>query len=334
MRYFRALRKYIGFSIAVHLVLALLISRVPVPDHPIVKQPSYVDLLETPELPTRPLQTSKDDQQFVRKAQAPQNLLTDEDKKARFASEDDQNVIEERKARENGMTTNRANDGRREEQQYSQGRQRQPGKRSTARNKLNFAPEPLLERAKEQLKIEGSEYGDVKVGGVVERKPAQAGDDGESRPLQFPGVASAEQGTSTLGEALPDSIEFGDFTALNTDRHTYYAFYARMEEQTRHRWEAYARAAIFDATPEVRDQLTRKEYWTTKLEIILDREGRFQRAIIRESSGLRTLDAAPVQAFRDAYQFPNPPEGLVKDDGLIHIMYAFSVNISSRLASN
>jgi TonB family protein len=133
-----------------------------------------------------------------------------------------------------------------------------------------------------------------------------------------------EAGVSTFGEAAPSDVRFGDFTALNTDRNLFYSFYARMEEKIRHRWVDYARAAIYNLPSDPRRQ-TGKDAWVTKLEVVLDREGRFVRAILHESSGIGSLDSAPVQAFKEAHQFPNPPLDLVKSDGTIRIYYAFNV---------
>ena len=148
----------------------------------------------------------------------------------------------------------------------------------------------------------------------------------------MPNFGLAERGVSTLGERLPDDIKFGDFTALNTDRHLFYTFYARIEEKVRHRWVTYAKAALYNLPPDATRARAGSDF-TTTLEVVLDRAGNFRQAILHDSSGVRSLDNAPVQAFRDARQFPNPPVEMIKDDGTIRVFYAFNVSLVSRYAS-
>lgn len=303
----------------VHVVLAFLLwllgpETVPIP----ANRTAYVDLLETPQLPRRPHQPEIDEQTFVRSAPAPDELVTDDEKNARFASEEDQNVIEERQARASGMTANRGGgSGASEPTSRSK-----PGK--SAKRELDFTPKSPLERIAEN-EIDEPE-GDVDVGRRGKEKQ------NEGRPLDFSRFGSIERGVSTIGEALPDDVKFGDFTALNTDRHLYYTFYSRIEEMIRSRWVNYAKAVVYGVEMGT-ERVNGRATWVTKLEVLLDKEGNFKKAILHESSGVRNLDAAPVQAFRDAGQFPNPPQEMVKDDGSIHIYYAFSVNLIPRYAS-
>jgi TonB family protein len=323
MRYFRVLT----LSLALHLLLALAISLLPNRDHDRLnsKQMSYVDLLETPDLPQRPKQLPRDEKPIVRSAPAPEELKTDEKKETRFSSEEEQYVLEEQKARNNGMTANRS--------------QTAPPK-NPAQKELNFAPDSALDRAREDL-LEGTSDNDIRVGRNddsenPERRDQESSDgknkaaDG-SKALILPGFVAAERGLSTLGNELPDDIKFGNFTALNTDRNLYYSFYARMEELIRFRWETYVKAAIFELAHN-QQRVTARDKWTTKLEIVLDPSGNFERAILMESSGVRSFDNAPVQAFRDAGLFPNPPQEMVRDDGKIHVYYTFTIDVLPKYA--
>lgn len=323
MRYFRVLT----ISLIFHLILAILLSLVPTPPVRLdMRQVPFVELLEKPELPKRPHQRSKEERQFVRSVQVPSEVVTEEKRKARFSSEDERYVLQEQRARESDLSTNRTSEAsaapeKAREAQNTKNARLNP----VSKNKLDFNPPSALARAQQDLKSslgKGEMHGDLDVGmreGGDEREPSS--EDGRPLVRSFGGV---EKGVSTFGESTPDDVRFGDFTALNTDRNLYYTFYARMEEKIRNRWIGYARAAVYDSPVNLRMQ-TGKETWITKLEIILDSEGRFVKAIMHESSGVRSLDAAPVQAFRDAYQFPNPPTDLIKDDGKIHIYYAFNV---------
>lgn len=319
MRYFRILIA-VYFSLLLHGLLAVLFYLlVPAYVQPQIERSSYVDLLESPTLPRRPQQKELDEKNFVRSAPAPKELVTDEDKKKRFDSAEEQNVIEERQARASGMTANRGGGSVASE----------PSNRSksgkTSKRKLDFTPESPLKRIAEN-EI-NSLVGDIDVGDVKKERR------NEGRPLDFSRFGSIERGTSTIGESLPDDVKFGDFTALNTDRHLYYTFYSRIEEMIRPRWVNYAKAVVYGVEMgSIR--VDGRATWVTKLEILLDPKGNFKKAILHEGSGVRNLDAAPVQAFRDALQFPNPPAEMVKEDGSIHIYYAFSVNVMPRYAGH
>jgi TonB family protein len=128
---------------------------------------------------------------------------------------------------------------------------------------------------------------------------------------------------STIGEMLPDSIKTGEITALNTDRHLFYSFYTRVEEAIRYKWEHDVEVTI--------SNLNRNQYynpkstWSTRLDILLTKEGKFHRAVLLKESGIRGLDLAAVNAFRDANFFPHPPKEMVGDDGFIRMQYQFHV---------
>ena len=324
MRFIRIL----AVSLAIHLLLAELVSFVPPTDlrRPISKQPMYVDLLEAPDLRRRPKQPPLNEKTFVRSAPAPESLLTKEKREKRFASEDEQTVLEEQKAQASGMTENRSSDS----MQTRRERSRNTAQQSRP-NDFDFTPSSALDRAKEELKSDGLENGDIRVGGADRARKEQL-QESSDRPVSFPSFNGFARGISTLGSDLPDDIKYGNFTALNTDRHLYYSFYSRMEDAIRHRWETYVRAAIYEFQNGNR-KIAPKDRFTTKLEVILDDRGRFERAIMAESSGVRSFDSAPVQAFRDAEKFPNPPKEMIKDDGRIHIYYAFTIDVAPRYAN-
>ncbi len=328
MTYFRVLI----ISFVIHTVLAIFLSLLPAPERLDLSQRdlTVIDLLEQPELAKRPRQEARDQQTFVRNAPVPEKLLSPEEREARFASEEDRNVIEEQRARENDMTANRsplaANQAQR---QQPQAQQRKTARSNTnRRSNLDLTPKSPLDRAKDELQRPQSQEGpdDIPVAGLNPRR--ESASQSAEGSQAFPG----ERGVSTFGEVVPPDVKFGEFTALNTDRHLYYTFYARMEEMIRNRWVNYVRAAIYSLPADARTE-TGRDSWTTKLEIVLDGNGQFKKAILQESSGIRSLDSAPVQAFRDAGQFPNPPAEMVKEDGTIRIYYAFNVDMVSRYAS-
>lgn len=314
MGYFRALILSLAFHAIALLIFWLLAGANPTDLTP--KPSTVVELMETPELAKRPHQSPKDEKQFVRKAEAPPELRTKDKREARFASEDEQWVLQEQQARQSGLTTNRsASAGDTKAQTRLPSRGKKP---------LDFKPESPIEKFAER------ELASSNDGPVV--APSRKRVENSYRPLDFSRFGSIERGMSTIGEQLPDDVKFGDFTALNTDRHLYYSFYSRIEEMVRGRWVNYARAVVY-GIENGSERISGRATWTTQLEIILDKEGTFSRAILHSSSGSKGLDSAPVQAFRDAQAFPHPPAEMVKEDGTIHIYYAFSVNMVPRYAA-
>ena len=151
-------------------------------------------------------------------------------------------------------------------------------------------------------------------------------------PAELCQALAAFSAANTVGETLPSDIKFGSFTALNADRYVHYSFYARFEDLFRHRWVKYVRSALFTYQSQNK-RLHGEENWTTRLEIVLDRQGHFQRALLHEGSGFKALDAAPVEAMQEVKQVPNPPAEMVQKDGTVRLMYEFDVQFVAQYAA-
>jgi TonB family protein len=271
--------------------------------------------------------------QIVRKTDLPPEALLPEreDVRRRFLSESRQTVKDETQAARSGMTENR---GGRESnpQSHSQNQPLGPAAdRRTARHSHSNKDSTAEDRAAKHGRDPRRKLPelDTLAGGISvprfsrENFKSPSDEKKEStRELLLPADPRRLSGVSTSGERLPEDIRIGNFTALNTDRFVYYTFYARIEEQIRHRWVRYVKAAIYgggDVAPGRREFLT-------NLEIVLNRQGEFVRALIHQSSGSKDLDAAPVLAFREARLIPNPPREMIKPDGTIRLLYSFSVD--------
>ncbi len=318
MRYIRVFT----ISLALHFAFAIFLAMMPEPKRLDLRPTTYVELLDKPELPTRPHQPPRDEKQFVRSTAIPQELVSKEKKKARFASEEERYVLEETRARATDMTANRSS---------MPAGQSAPLAKSlgpkVAQRRIDFRPKSALQKIQQKLHDELKSSGDA--GDILVGKPKKSDETLAAGGKQLsPNFGGLESGVSTLGETVPDEIKFGDLTALNTDRHLFYTYYARMEEKIRFRWVNYARAAVFSMAADPR-KATGRDNWVTRLEVLLDKDGNYVRSILHSSSGIQSLDQAPLQAFRDARQFPHPPPEMVKGDGLIHIYYSFNVNASS-----
>lgn len=136
-------------------------------------------------------------------------------------------------------------------------------------------------------------------------------------------------GDSSIGESLPQDVSIGSFTALNTDRFTFYTFYARIEELIRFRWETRVKEAVESFSQAYLAQTVFKKNWITQIEFLLTPKGEIHQVRMIQNSGIAKFDQAPVWAFRDARTFPNPPQEMVESDGFIHLHYTFNVQLNS-----
>ena len=137
------------------------------------------------------------------------------------------------------------------------------------------------------------------------------------------------RGTSTIGESLPQEMDVGSFTALNTDRYLFYSFYSRVEQLIRYRWESGVQRAI-DTTAREQLQANVRNRWNTHLEVILNPHGDLVKVVVMKESGLSAFDRAAISAFAQARYFPNPPREMVEEDGFIHLKYSFTVHFDPR----
>jgi len=137
-------------------------------------------------------------------------------------------------------------------------------------------------------------------------------------------------GASTVGEYIP-GVKEGAFTSLNSDKFTYYTFYARINEQVRSRWIQNLRNFSDNLTQADNETIASRDR-ITEVDIQLNRAGEFVRAVVMKSSGTKGLDQAATEAFRIAAPFVNPPQQMIESDGLIHLRYGFLVQWSPNQA--
>ncbi len=308
---YQILRNCVILSILIHFLFGFSASYF----YPYVPptQLSLVELVEN--APKKQTPKTKDTQSFVRQATPPEPLKIKEKKPAHFFSQEDQSVMQEMKAAQSGMTENRSNSAS-NKMAKAQDEEKIEGKKPKKVSKISESE--LTKIRPEENKL----MGDIDIKRNEKTSPPQD----DSKPMIFPQVGGfgPQRGSSTLGETLPQDIRIGEFTALNTDRFTYYTFFARMEEVFRPRWINYVKAAVY--TYQQTQRRTREEEFVTQVELLLDKNGNFVRGILHKGSGNEALDLAPVRAFRDAIKFPNPPQEMIKDDSYIHLDYQFTVH--------
>lgn len=157
-----------------------------------------------------------------------------------------------------------------------------------------------------------------------ERRPEDLGGFTEFDPRKE--LQRFDAGESTISVQLPDDIAVGSFTALNTDRHLYYSFYARIEDMIYLRWAENVKKALDTLPTDYKKANLAGKSLRTDLIVLLKPNGEFYRAEVHNSSGIKRFDVSPALAFQDARIFPNPPQEMVREDGFIHISYSFIVD--------
>lgn len=129
---------------------------------------------------------------------------------------------------------------------------------------------------------------------------------------------------SQIGNILDRDIPLGEITALNTDQYIYYSFYSRIDDLVYERWQSKVHGLQHLLPLEILKSTPRRG-WLTKAEFLISPEGHLIKAIVLKPSGIEELDWAALSAFKEAKIFPNPPQGMIQEDGLVHIHMGFTV---------
>lgn len=119
-----------------------------------------------------------------------------------------------------------------------------------------------------------------------------------------------------------DGIDPGLETLLSTKEFVYYSYFSRIRNQLNQHWGAKVRERVQKMYQQGRT-IASSDNKVTKLLITLDQKGHIYRVQVIGDSGVRDLDEAAVEAFRSAAPFPNPPRGMVDEDGYIKIRWDF-----------
>lgn len=159
-----------------------------------------------------------------------------------------------------------------------------------------------------------------------QRRGSETGTDAKTL---FPTAATAK----TLGKMHGDGGTFnflqdvteGDRTLLNRKRNRYWTFWDRTTRRVRREWRPKRELRRRDPFGNVYGVGN----FYTGLMITLAPDGAIRQVRVAQSCGLEFLDDEAVRAMLAAGPFPNPPEGLKDEDGLIHIRFGFNMEIIS-----
>ena len=125
-----------------------------------------------------------------------------------------------------------------------------------------------------------------------------------------------------------EDVPEGDGTFLNTRSFKYATYFYQVRDSVRPHWAKYVQREMRrrDPTGDVYGPGNLK----THLHIRLDDSGKVSNVRVAESSGVGFLDELAVNAFRKAEAFPNPPKGIIEDDGSINFSFTFVLTTGSR----
>ena len=129
-----------------------------------------------------------------------------------------------------------------------------------------------------------------------------------------------EEGSQT--DDYLKEVPTGLQTLLSTREFVFYAYYARIKEKIRQQWEPKVREKVKIVYRQGRSIASAADR-ITRVVVTLNSKGELMNVEIVTQSGVRHLDEAATEAFRAAAPFPNPPQGMVEQDGLIRIRWDF-----------
>ncbi|MGM0558414.1 MAG: TonB family protein [Myxococcota bacterium] len=142
----------------------------------------------------------------------------------------------------------------------------------------------------------------------------------------FPSYADAS-GVAGSGGSMDymRDVPEGNKNLLNRKRSRYWSFMDRIRRQVEQTWSPVAEYRKRDPTGDVygvKDKVS-------ILGVTLNGDGAIRKIYVAHPSGLDFYDDEAVRAIRAASPFPNPPEGIKDQDGLIHFNFMFVLNIDS-----
>lgn len=161
--------------------------------------------------------------------------------------------------------------------------------------------------------------------GSAESEEAQAGEDSEAgptAPVPSVGVLSRVIG-APVNDALED-VEEGEGTFLNSREFKYASFFNRLKRGVSHYWNPVLHLRYRDPSGNIYGHRTR----VTVLSVTLAADGSLKDVAVERSSGVDFLDDAALLAFRQAQPFPNPPAGLIGNDGDVRFPFGFHLGFS------
>jgi TonB family protein len=136
------------------------------------------------------------------------------------------------------------------------------------------------------------------------------------------GATAQPRDTASQSDDYLKDVKTGVQTMLSTREFLYYSYYNRIKSQLKQYWEPKVKDKVKKIFQQGRTIASDQDR-ITKVIIHLDNQGILVKVQVVGASGVSDLDEAAVEAFRAAAPFPNPPKGIVDQDGTIKIRWDF-----------
>lgn len=120
-----------------------------------------------------------------------------------------------------------------------------------------------------------------------------------------------------MEEDLKDDAEA---SLLNTKESMFYAYFERVHDQLYRVWDPILRRQVEKLTLMGREIPLQS---ITKATITIDKKGHILKVQLLQESGLVELDSAALLALNEAGPYPNPPQGLIDENGNAQLPWAF-----------
>lgn len=291
--------RFLLFSLAIHLMLVGFFvgaKLTPVSHHTAKIEVEYVTPDElTPPEEEQPVKKIKGQQAMPDQVVEQQKRVNDEkDEDSRFLSAFDQKVMKQTRADRNGQFKNTAKGGQPDEGQKDGEKKEQVENEKSVKKTHDKGELPDLKDLLPKFALNP---------GPKAMKFDESGD------------------PSQTDDYLKD-VQSGLQTLLSTREFIYYSYYNRIKESLRQHWEPNVREKVKIIYRKGRNIASAKDR-ITQVQVVLDKNGELIRVEIITRSGVESLDAAAVEAFKDAAPFPNPPKGMIEKDGTIKIRWDF-----------
>jgi TonB family protein len=155
---------------------------------------------------------------------------------------------------------------------------------------------------------------------------AAPGTPGQMKPLNLTLDQPIGAAGPVAGGPMPDDlrgVDEGDETLLNSRSFKFAGFLNRVKETVGRVWvqKVQNEAGKRDPTGQLYSYKDRR----TVVEFTLDKQGEITDVKVAGSSGVPYLDEVAVDAFKMVQRFPNPPPGLIQENGVVTLPFAFTL---------
>ncbi len=134
--------------------------------------------------------------------------------------------------------------------------------------------------------------------------------------------ASNSLGEAVRGGQYVQGLKQGETSALNTKEFIFFSYFERVRRQLDQTWQPMVRGQIERIYKSGRHLASQTDF-TTRTMITINGKGEIVRVQLLQESGAVDLDDAAVSALNKAGPYPNPPKGLLDENGNAQIRWDF-----------